>query len=86
MARDRACAAGSLLVVAASEGNEADLLPAQFDFEFVAGLEIELGGVGLDDQQIGIELKPGGEAEFAAGPSAAGNFSDNEASASSSSS
>ena len=49
----------------ASHRNQSNRFFAELDFEFVAGIEIEHGGVGLADKQIAVALHLGGVAEFA---------------------
>jgi hypothetical protein len=46
--------------------DELDLLAAQLDLELIAGFQAQLGGVGLADHQVAIELDFGGIAETAA--------------------
>jgi hypothetical protein len=41
---------GSLHLVAAADRHEADLLATQLDLKLVAGLEAELGCIGLADE------------------------------------
>jgi hypothetical protein len=43
-----------------------ELLAAELDLELIAGLQAQLGGVGLADHQVAVELHPGGEAQLAA--------------------
>ena len=45
-----------------------DLLAAQLDLELIAGFEAQLGGVGLADEQVAVELDLGREAQAAARP------------------
>ena len=59
--------AGSLLLSHA-QGNQLDLLAAQLDLELVAGFQAQLGGVGLADEQVAVELDLGVEAQAAARP------------------
>ncbi len=46
--------------------HELDLLEAQLDLEPIAGLPTQLGGVGLADKQVAVELHLGGIAELPA--------------------
>ena len=56
----------SLFFVGPTDGNELDLLAAQLDLKFIAGLEVEHGGVGLAHQQVAVELNFCGVAQLAA--------------------
>jgi len=42
------------------------MLAAELDLELITGLQAQLGGVGLADHQVAVELQPGGEAQLAA--------------------
>ena len=43
-------------IIQAACGDQSDLLATQFDLEFITGMEIEHGCVGLAHQQIAIAL------------------------------
>jgi hypothetical protein len=47
------------------DGSQANLLAAQLDFEFISGIQIQHGGVGLADQKIAIALDSGHITELA---------------------
>jgi len=54
------------LLLGSAQGDELDLLAAQPDLKFIAGLQAQLGGVSLADEQVAIELHLGVEAQAAA--------------------
>jgi len=56
----------SLLLVGVAGGNETDLFLAELDLKHIAGLQTELGGVGVAHQQIAVALHRGHVAEAAA--------------------
>jgi hypothetical protein len=45
-----------LVVFAAADGTQANLLTPQPDLNLIAGLQIQQGGVSLADQQIAVAL------------------------------
>lgn len=47
-----------------ANGNQPDLLVAELDLEFIAGPEIQLGGVGLAHQQVAVALHRGASLWF----------------------
>ena len=51
------------LLFCSTQRDELDLLAAQLDLELIAGLQAQLGGIGLADQQIAVELHLGGKCE-----------------------
>jgi hypothetical protein len=56
------------LLLSRPQGNELDLLATQLDLKLIAGFEAQLGGVGLADEQIAVELDLGREAQATAMP------------------
>ena len=54
------------LLLGSAQGDELDLLTAQPDLKLIAGLQAQLGGVSLADEQVAIELHLGVEAQAAA--------------------
>jgi len=52
------------LLLSSAQGDELDLLASQLDLELIAGLQAQLGGVGLADEQDAVELHLGGIAEL----------------------
>ena len=58
------------LLLSRAQGDELDLLAAQLDLELIAGLQAQLGGAGLADEQVAVELDLGVEAQAAARPPA----------------
>ena len=61
----------SFLLSSSPQGYELDLLPPKLDLELIAGLQAQLGGVGLADHQVAVELDLGRIAEAAARPALA---------------
>jgi len=55
------------LLLGSAQGDELDLLPTQLDLKLIARLQPQLGGVGLSDHQVAVELHLGGVAQAATG-------------------
>ena len=53
------------LLFGGASGDQLDLLATQLDLEFVAGLEVKHGAVGLTDEQVAVALHGGGVAQLA---------------------
>ncbi len=54
------------LLLSGAQGNQLELLATQLDLKLIARFEAQLGGVGLADEQVAVELDLGDEAQAAA--------------------
>jgi len=55
------------LLLSRAQGDELDLLATQLDLELISGFQAQLGGVGLADEQVAVELDLGVEAQVRPG-------------------